>query len=246
MTATLGSPAGRALFQVRWTVPAERVEAFDRWYDEEHLADLVAVGGMLLGRRFVREIAYPFASPLGMDFLTLYDAESVDVFSSAEFVAVGTQRTPRTVEVTEGLNPSFNFYRQISPEHGGGLTKRGPEPLAVAGTAIMHVMTGCDLEAEDDFNRWYEEEHLPRLVEADGVLHARRFVESHGQPSEGQRRPLRYLALYELADPSVASDPAFTHAGRATPWRDRLAPHIESHAQLYVQTIALPGASTAV
>jgi len=245
MTATLGPPTGSALFQVRWTVPAERIEAFDRWYDEEHLSDLVAVPGILLGRRFVRDVAYPFASPLGMDFLTLYDAESVAVFSSDDFVAVGTERTPRTVEVTEGLNPSFNFYRQITPEHGG-LSGRGPQLSLTAGTAMMHVMTGCDSEAEDDFNRWYEEEHLPRLVEVDGVLHARRFVESYGQPSEGQRLPLRHLALYELADPAVASAPAFMHVGRATPWPDQLAPHIESHAQLYVQTIALPGPSAVV
>ena len=89
------------------------------------------------------------------------------------------------------------------------------------GTAILHIMTGCDPKAEDDFNGWYNEEHLPRLAEVDGVFHARRFIEAHGQPTEGDRLPLRYQAIYELADPAVATDPSFTHAGRPTPWRDR-------------------------
>jgi hypothetical protein len=243
VATTLEVPAGRALLQLRWTVPPERVEAFDRWYTEEHLPDLVGVPGILLARRFVRDAAYPFASPLGMDFLTLYDVESLAVLDTDEYRAFGRQPSPRTMEVTSGLGFVRNVYRQISPERRG-LTGEGPRTTLAEGAAVLHIMTGCDTEAEDDFNRWYTEEHLPRLAEVDGVLHARRFVEAHGQPSEGQRLPLRYLALYELEDAAVASDPAFTHAGRPTPWRDRLAAHMEPHVQMYLQTVAVPGAPT--
>jgi hypothetical protein len=243
VTTTRALPTGQALLQLRWTVPPERLEAFDRWYEEEHLPDLVGVPGIVGARRFVRDVAYPYASPLGMDYMTLYDVESLAVFDTDEYQAFGRQPSARTLEVTKGLGYARNVYRQITPERGG-LTGQGAQTTLAMGTAILHIMTGCDPEAEDDFNGWYNEEHLPRLAEVDGVLHARRFIEAHGQPSEGDRLPLRYQAIYELADPAVATDPSFTHAGRPTPWRDRVAPHMEPHVQLYLQTVAVPGAPT--
>ncbi len=243
MTTTREVSAGQALLQLRWTVPPERVEAFDRWYEEEHLPDLVGVPGILHARRYVRDASFPFASKDGMDFMTLYDVESLAVFDTDEYQAFGRQPSARTLEATKGLGYARNVYRQITPERGG-LTGQGAQTALAMGTAILHIMTGCDPEAEDDFNGWYNEEHLPRLAEVDGVLHARRFIEAHGQPSEGDRLPLRYQAIYELADPAVATDPSFTHAGRPTPWRDRVAPHMEPHVQLYLQTVAVPGAPT--
>ncbi len=242
------------VLQLRYTVPAERVELFDRWYDEEHLPDMVGIPGILLARRFVRDAAYPFASPLGMDFMTLYDVEGLTVFDTEEYQAFRRKLTPWTVEVTSGLAFARNVYRQIAPEHGG-LTGQGPQTPLAAGAAVMHVLSGCDATAEVDFNRWYTEEHMPRLVQVDGVLHARRFIEAESHPSDGyrvpavevdlgSRLPLRYLALYELGGAAVASDPAFVQAGKPTPWRDRVAPHFEAHSQVYVQTVAMQGAPT--
>ena len=223
--------------------PPERLEAFDRWYEEEHLPDLVGVPGIVGARRFVRDVAYPYASPLGMDYMTLYDVESLAVFDTDQYQAFGRQPSPRTLEVTKGLGYARNVYRQISPERGG-LTGQGPRTTLAMGTAILHIMTGCDPEAEDDFNGWYNEEHLPRLAEVDGVLHARRFIEAHGQPSEGDRLPLRYQAIYELADPAVATDPSFTHAGRPTPWRDRRPPHMEPTSSCTSRRSPCPACST--
>jgi hypothetical protein len=139
-------PTGQAILQLRYTVPAERVEAFDGWYEEEHLPDLVSVPGILLARRFVREVTYPFASPLGMDFLTIYDFESLAVFDTDEYQIYGRQPSARTLEATAGLTWARNVYRQITPERGG-LTAEGPKTALPAGSAILHVMTGCDPEA---------------------------------------------------------------------------------------------------
>lgn len=48
---------------------------------------------------------------------------------------------------------------------------------------------------EDEFNRWYEEEHLPERRAIPGFLSARRYRAIEGGP--------RYLALYDLESPEV-------------------------------------------
>lgn len=59
---------------------------------------------------------------------------------------------------------------------------------------------------EAEFNRWYDEVHIPQLVDrVPGVLSARRFHFSEGQ-FEGAPAPSNpYLTLYELDADDVAA-----------------------------------------
>ena len=43
---------GRGLLMVWTDVPADRDEEFNRWYAEEHLAELLAIPGFLNGARY--------------------------------------------------------------------------------------------------------------------------------------------------------------------------------------------------
>lgn len=56
--------------------------------------------------------------------------------------------------------------------------------------AVLVVMIDIDPAFEADFNRWYNEEHLPERVGLPGFRSARRFVSYEGGP--------KYLALYDL------------------------------------------------
>jgi hypothetical protein len=69
------------------------------------------------------------------------------------------------------------------------------------------------VEWEDEFNRWYDEEHMPMLAQVPGVLRARRFRDPRGNP--------RYIAVYDLADPGVIEHPDWT-AAAATEWSRRI------------------------
>jgi len=44
------------------------------------------------------------------------------------------------------------------------------------GTGLLMVWTDIDAEFEAEFNRWYDDEHLPRLLEVPGFLSAGRYV----------------------------------------------------------------------
>lgn len=54
---------------------------------------------------------------------------------------------------------------------------------------------------EADFNRWYDEIHIPEVLEIDGVLSAKRLELAEQQMMPNQRQ--RYMAVYELDSSAV-------------------------------------------
>jgi hypothetical protein len=77
-----------------------------------------------------------------------------------------------------------------------------------------HYTSQTDIPAqtEDEFNRWFDEEHLPQLAAVDGTVRAARY-RTDGSP--------RYLACYDLAERDVQGGTAWRTA-ISTPWRDRI------------------------
>src|ERR1700730_8492230 len=69
------------------------------------------------------------------------------------------------------------------------------------GTGLLMVWTDIDSEFEAEFNRWYDEEHIARLLEVPGFLSAGRYVAVTGGP--------KYLAMYELEDHNVLRSAAY-------------------------------------
>jgi hypothetical protein len=53
-------------------------------------------------------------------------------------------------------------------------------------------------EAEDDFNAWYDQEHLVALAGVPGTLAARRY-----RSTEANGGTRRYVAIYHLESPDV-------------------------------------------
>ena len=64
------------------------------------------------------------------------------------------------------------------------------------GSTIMVVMMEVDPDHEDEFNEWYNEEHLVERLEIPGYISARRFKLEEGQGV------LKYLCIWELEDGS--------------------------------------------
>ena len=83
------------------------------------------------------------------------------------------------------------------------------------GTGLLMLWTDVDPAHEAEFNRWYDEEHIRHLLEVPGFLSACRYVALKGGP--------KYLAMYELEDPTVLRTAAFLDAVRfkPSPWRQK-------------------------
>src|SRR6201981_1202969 len=69
------------------------------------------------------------------------------------------------------------------------------------GTGLLMVWSDIDAELEADFNRWYNEEHISRLLQVPGFLSAGRYTAIRGGP--------KYLAMYELEDHNVLRSAAY-------------------------------------
>lgn len=84
------------------------------------------------------------------------------------------------------------------------------------GPALLLVMMDIDPEYEAEFNRWYEDEHVPERMSIPGFLNARRYRAIEGEP--------KYLALYELESPDVLESESYRYwygEGR-TEWTKRI------------------------
>src|SRR5262249_36836120 len=77
------------------------------------------------------------------------------------------------------------------------------------------VYVDIDAQHVQEFNKWYNEEHLPELLSVPGILSAARYEAVKGGP--------QYLACYELESVAVMKTPAFTSRPR-TPWGKKDSP----------------------
>ncbi|MFJ1298661.1 hypothetical protein ACILG0_01780 [Pseudomonadota bacterium AL_CKDN230030165-1A_HGKHYDSX7] len=89
---------------------------------------------------------------------------------------------------------------------------------ASAGQAsAWHYVVETDVlpEAEEDFNAWYGQEHMPGLAAVPGSVRARRWRAPEGDP--------RYHACYDLVSRETFGSPPWL-AVRATDWSSRVRP----------------------
>ena len=85
------------------------------------------------------------------------------------------------------------------------------------GTGLMMVWMDVPADKEEEFNHWYNEEHLPELLAIPGVLNAARY--------EAVRSGPKHLACYELESPAVVQTEAFT-SRKPTEWAQRIGPRV--------------------
>ena len=85
------------------------------------------------------------------------------------------------------------------------------------GTALLMVYVDVDIENDAEFNRWYNEEHIPERLSAPGFLDAARYEALKGGP--------RYLAVYELETVDAMKTSEYLHmSNNPTPWTQRMGP----------------------
>jgi hypothetical protein len=59
------------------------------------------------------------------------------------------------------------------------------------------IETNCAPGTDEEFNRWYDEVHIPELLTIDGFVSATRFEVADAQMGRSLP-PQRYMALYEI------------------------------------------------
>lgn len=92
---------------VLWvTVAADDEEEFNRWYDEEHIPELLAIPGFRSARR-LRNSDEPH------NYLTIYELESVEVLESDAFLAWKSQAASSQQMLERMVSVSRGVFREI-------------------------------------------------------------------------------------------------------------------------------------
>jgi len=86
----------------------------------------------------------------------------------------------------------------------------------MANRGLLLTMTEPPPAMEEEFNAWFDDEHMGERLAIPGFRSARRWVKE-GRPGEG-----KYLATYELDSPAVLQSAAYlARFENQTPWSKR-------------------------
>ena len=91
------------------------------------------------------------------------------------------------------------------------------DPVTSKANAVLAVWTDAKVEAEANFNEWYNRQHLNERSDVPGFLSGRRYRAISGRP--------RYMALYDTTGADILSSAAYRGAlDNPTSWTQRIMP----------------------
>jgi hypothetical protein len=93
----------------------------------------------------------------------------------------------------------------------------------MANKGFLLVLMQVPPAFEEEFNAWYDTEHVPERLAIPGFETGLRFVCLDGAP--------KYLAMYDLAGPDVLNSPEYAQVGGAnfSPWSKRVLARVRSY-----------------
>jgi antibiotic biosynthesis monooxygenase (ABM) superfamily enzyme len=192
------------LLLVQANVAADHKHAFNAWY-YHHVPALLEIPGYRWGRRYQAVLG-------DTKYLALYEIE--DAGCLEHLIGPDPDKRHATAngeftkfEQLQGLSDvRINIYRQLSGSHLGN-------PFLNADLPLSAVMVDCVVpEEEAAFNAWYDNSHVPNLVQIPGYASGARFQLVEHPALEHLGMGPKYLALYEfdsldrlpsLADPDA-------------------------------------------
>jgi hypothetical protein len=194
---------GTGLMMVWVDVPADKEAEFNKWYNEEHLAELMSVPGILNAARYE-------AVSSGPKHLACYEIESTAVFDTEAFknrpVTEWAKRAGVGAVATTRIG---NRYEMIYPE---GLTS----DIAQSGMAPALQIGRMDIGPadEDEWNQWYSGVYVPNYMKVPGCIRGRRWKSVLGEP--------KYLTVYEFEHEDVSKSPEWLTQREAHPDNPRM------------------------
>jgi hypothetical protein len=180
-------------------------DEFNHWYDEEHIPVRMKVPGFRGAQRYQESGR--------RNYLAVYELETPSALRSPEYQAVKNNPSEITSRM---LSSVTGFTRYIGDEmFEQRRADLSGDPLDAP--LLYSVWFNVPADRLEEFDAWYNEDHIPILLENRHWLWARRFSISDAHPD-----PWNRLALHYLADASALESPERERA-RATEWRARLA-----------------------
>ncbi|MBA2517267.1 MAG: hypothetical protein H0V22_08145 [Solirubrobacterales bacterium] len=193
---------GKGLLFSQMEPPPDWEADFHDWYETEHIPVRMAVPGFHSAWRYEAIDGEP-------RWLACYFLDNMGALELPEYRSLKSDPSERTARMLANVR---GFTRYLCDQ----LLDTGESSDEVG--ALFAVAFSVPDEAAGRFDAWYEDEHVPMLMKADGWLRVRRYRARPG----GDGPPWTHFALHELRDPEVMHAPE-REAARATPRRAELA-----------------------
>jgi hypothetical protein len=185
-------------------------DEYNKWYNEQHAPDVVAVPGFVTAQRFVKNDLplYRMVDLQVPKYLIIYKI----VTDSVDAVFAEVTRRLRTRETV--ISPTFDsrtsvsyVYRTFRPEiKGVGGEPAGAKP-GPKQTYYQVVFTAMVDGKEDEFNAFYDNHHAPELAAIPGFVGAQRMILA--TPANSSSNPsipaTRYLAMFRVETSDLAA-----------------------------------------
>jgi hypothetical protein len=189
------------------------------WYDTRHIPNRLAIPGFLNARRYakVESTSASFSNPSEPKYLTLYDLETADVLRNQMYLDLKKREASTPSDSFESITlrlPRFarGVYNQL---YSYAVEDYPPHTrfLFVVGHEVLE-------NGIEEFNAWYNTEHIPAMFRVPGFVSARRFIlasrESSAILGEAALLPT-FLTIYDIENIDLFESEAFLRE-RESPW----------------------------
>ncbi len=217
---------GTALLMVWTEVPADKEDDYNAWYNEEHIAERLAIPGFLSAAR------YESSSPGAPKHLAMYELENIDVMTSDAYLSVRANPTEWTKRCSPDVIATTyirNTYDQIFPAEVEESTAQSSMAPALQ---IGRMTVPPELDAE--WNDWYNSVYVPNYMKVPGCIRGRRYRTVVGEPA--------YSTVYELEHPDVSKTDEWLRQRAIDPrnerWQDTMQ-HAVGSPGVWVKTFEL-------
>lgn len=179
---------GTGLLMVWADIPVDKEEDFNRWYNEEHLSELLLSPGVLNAARYEAVKSWP-------KHLACYELESravvdSDAFKNRKRTEWGSRASPSII----GTNYMSYVYQMIRP------TTLTPDARSSDMAPVLQIgRMDIPPEHEDEWNQWYSNIYTANYEKVSGCTSARRFKAVRGEA--------KYAVVYEFEHEKVSESP---------------------------------------
>ena len=176
---------------------AGREDEYNSWYDHQHALDVVAVPGMKTAQRFVLSDPQLRDSKPPAKYLVIYTIVTDDL------PAVQAEVSRRLKTGMTVISPSFDLtssigviYKTIAPPVEHQSTTDAPSK---PGSQKYYQLVFSDPVAgkEDEYNKWYSEQHVPDIVAVPGFVSGQRLSFAAGGVHQGTKQ-YQYLVMFKI------------------------------------------------
>ncbi|KAI0327394.1 hypothetical protein GY45DRAFT_1133194 [Cubamyces sp. BRFM 1775] len=186
-------------------------EEFNDWYDNEHVPLRIPIPGFQSWSRWAA------ADGQRPAYTAFYDLSTPDVVAQPAYAGLADTRSEREKSILSRIalldRRTYKLHEPVYPPKAGDAYDSAKPGSYIS---VVEVDVKQEPGIEEDFNKWYDEEHIPMLAKVPGWVRSRRFVlvnsGATGTEAKADEKPTKYLTIHEWEDPDASSKEEFKAA----------------------------------